>query len=346
MKTLFTLRRKSNALLDLIQECLDYKLHLAELNLENDSLKEELQAHRNRERERTDKQAESQQVGDKLQSELSALKEELFAAKTKLKKYQHELESLSSSALLNTELRNHVNALEKERENHSAKKEKIKVKHGALEKRNQELEDMYVSSSRELDRVNRQLSEKTSRITRLKTSAKETESELREQVEGLKRALKGELDREENCSIPLKMMYQGGVFNHKTFGKIRVPEGTAEGQRLRVKGRGRSTSTGTHGDAYLMIVALVESPWGRAGNDITGKVELTKAEQKESCFNVTMPHGFNRSIRLDELSGPNFNKDRQELRVSGLGVPVINGLGKFYGDLILTVELEKRFGLF
>jgi molecular chaperone DnaJ len=61
--------------------------------------------------------------------------------------------------------------------------------------------------------------------------------------------------------------------------KVRVPAGVADGQRIRVKGRGAAgTHGGEAGDLYVVVSVEPHPLFGRRGNDLTVRVPLSFAE--------------------------------------------------------------------
>ena len=61
--------------------------------------------------------------------------------------------------------------------------------------------------------------------------------------------------------------------------KVRVPAGVADGQRIRVKGRGGAgTHGGESGDLYVVVSVEPHRIFGRRGNDLTVRVPITYSE--------------------------------------------------------------------
>ena len=60
---------------------------------------------------------------------------------------------------------------------------------------------------------------------------------------------------------------------------MRVPAGVADGQRIRVKGRGGAGANGgPPGDLYVVVHVRPHALFGRNGNDLTLRVPVTFAE--------------------------------------------------------------------
>jgi molecular chaperone DnaJ len=61
--------------------------------------------------------------------------------------------------------------------------------------------------------------------------------------------------------------------------KVRVPAGVADGQRIRVKGRGAAGAHGGEpGDLYVVVSVEPHPRFGRRGDDLTVRVPVTFAE--------------------------------------------------------------------
>jgi molecular chaperone DnaJ len=61
--------------------------------------------------------------------------------------------------------------------------------------------------------------------------------------------------------------------------KVRIPAGVADGQRIRVKGRGGAGANGGEpGDLYVVVSVAPHELFGRRGNDLTVHVPVTFAE--------------------------------------------------------------------
>lgn len=127
--------------------------------------------------------------------------------------------------------------------------------------------------------------------------------------------------------------------------KVRIPQGVASGQRIRLKGRGAPGSNGgPAGDLYVVVHVQPHPVFGRNGNDLTLTIPVTypelalgaavKVPTLTTPVTVKMPAG-SRSGRV--------------LRVRGRGIEK----GEKKGDLLVTVEVsvpeklttEERFAI-
>ena len=117
--------------------------------------------------------------------------------------------------------------------------------------------------------------------------------------------------------------------------KVRIPAGVADGQRIRVKGRGAAGANGgPPGDLYVVVHVRAHSLFGRSGNDLTLRLPVTFAEATLGA-----------DVRVPTLDGkvtvriPPGTPSGKVLRVRGHGV---HGDGKkaSTGDLLVTVDVQ------
>lgn len=121
-----------------------------------------------------------------------------------------------------------------------------------------------------------------------------------------------------------------GFVNNSGSVKIKLPKNVSEGQKIKLKGKGRTDSYGRHGDMYLTI-HLVDKEYGIEGTTLIKDVEITPAEavlgtQKE----ITTLHG-KINIKI-----PKMVSSGQVLRLKELGLPDKNGK---YGDLKVKMKI-------
>jgi molecular chaperone DnaJ len=114
--------------------------------------------------------------------------------------------------------------------------------------------------------------------------------------------------------------------------KVRVPAGVADGQRIRVKGRGGAGANGgPAGDLYVVVHVQPHALFGRNGNNLTLRVPVTFAEA-----------ALGADVRVPTLDGqvtvrvPPGTPSGKVMRVRGKGIP--NGKGT--GDLLVTVDVQ------
>jgi molecular chaperone DnaJ len=121
--------------------------------------------------------------------------------------------------------------------------------------------------------------------------------------------------------------------------KVRVPAGVADGQRIRVKGRGAAGANGgPPGDLYVIVHVRPHALFGRSGHDLTLRLPVTFAEA-----------ALGADVKVPTLDGqvtvriPAGTPAGKVLRVRGHGVRD-NGRGKA-GDLLVTVDVQVPVNL-
>jgi molecular chaperone DnaJ len=132
---------------------------------------------------------------------------------------------------------------------------------------------------------------------------------------------------------PCTTCHGTGVERRPRRVKVRIPPGVADGQRIRLKGRGGSgRNGGPAGDLYV-VVSVAEHPlFGRSGKHLTLTVPITYPEAVLGA-----------DIRVPTLDGepvtlriPPGTRSGKTFRVRGKGVAPAQGTP---GDLLVTVEV-------
>jgi len=115
--------------------------------------------------------------------------------------------------------------------------------------------------------------------------------------------------------------------------RIRVPMGVADGQRLRVRGRGApGAAGGPPGDLEVTVHVRPHPVFGRAGGDLLLTLPVTYAEAVLGA-EVKVPTADGGSVTLRVPPGTSSGR---RLRVRGRGIPSPSGTS---GDLLVTVEV-------
>jgi molecular chaperone DnaJ len=113
--------------------------------------------------------------------------------------------------------------------------------------------------------------------------------------------------------------------------RVRVPAGVADGQRIRLKGRGGAgRNGGPPGDLFVTVSVGKHPLFRRRGRDLTITVPVTFAEAALGA-QISVPT-LDRPVTLKIPPGTRSGKT---LRVRGRGVPLSKGAG----DLLVTVEV-------
>ncbi|ROT33738.1 molecular chaperone DnaJ [Micromonospora sp. HM5-17] len=123
----------------------------------------------------------------------------------------------------------------------------------------------------------------------------------------------------------------GGVTKSRTI-NVRFPPGVADGQRIRLSGRGEPGERGgSAGDLYVLVRVRPDELFGRDGDDLTLTVPITIAEAV-----------LGTDLRVPTLDGavtlrvPPGTPSGRKLRARGRGVVRRDGQA---GDLLVTLEI-------
>ncbi len=115
---------------------------------------------------------------------------------------------------------------------------------------------------------------------------------------------------------------------------MRIPAGVADGQRIRVKGRGGAGANGgPPGDLYVVVHVGGHALFGRSGNDLTVRLPVTFAEAALGADVKVPTLDAPVTVRI-----PPGTPSGKVLRVRGKGVAV-DGSSKD-GDLLVTVDVQ------
>ncbi len=125
------------------------------------------------------------------------------------------------------------------------------------------------------------------------------------------------LDVHARIQVPFDIAVKGGVFPINYNGesiKVKIPEGIKTGQKLRVRGKGKSLQ-GQRGDLILEVEVAPSNEWERKGDDLYKKVDVP--------LKIMM---FGGKMGIDTFKGninvkiPKNSKCCQKLRIKGYGV--------------------------
>ena len=145
-------------------------------------------------------------------------------------------------------------------------------------------------------------------------------------------------DIQATMSIPLR---DAATTHKQTFSingesiRITVPAGIADGQKIRLKGRGNaSMGNGERGDLYITFRIEPDPTFTRRGNDlyVTVKSDMYTMILGGDIVLPTLRGNVKMSIR------PGTQPD-STLRLRGKGFPVYKKEGSF-GDLFVTMKVE------
>lgn len=121
-----------------------------------------------------------------------------------------------------------------------------------------------------------------------------------------------------------------GIINENKSLKVKLPKEIKEGQKIRIKGEGKTDAYGQKGDLYLVITPK-DSEYEISGHDLTKDVEITPPEAVLGCKKeIKTLHG-NIGIKIP----PNTSTGKT-LRLKNLGLPKKSG---GYGNLNARIKI-------
>ena len=131
---------------------------------------------------------------------------------------------------------------------------------------------------------------------------------------------------------PCPTCHGSGVQTKERTLTVRIPAGVADGQKVRLKGKGSPGERGGPAGDLLVRVSVAAHPvFGRKGDHLTLTVPVTYAEAALGA-NVVVPT-VDGTVTLKVPAGTSSGRT---FRVKGKGVPVKGGAG----DLLVTVEVD------
>ena len=121
-----------------------------------------------------------------------------------------------------------------------------------------------------------------------------------------------------------------GIINENKSIKVKLPKEIKEGQKVRLKGEGKTDAYGQKGDLYLVITPK-DSEYEIKGSDLTKEIEITPPEAVLGCKkDIETLHG-NIGIKI-----PPMTSSGKMLRLKNLGLPKKSG---GYGNLNAKIKI-------
>ena len=115
---------------------------------------------------------------------------------------------------------------------------------------------------------------------------------------------------------------------------VKIPKGVKEGQKIRLKGEGKSNAYGEKGDLYF-IINFKDSEYTIDGENLTKIVEITPSEAVIGCKkDITTLHG------IIGIKIPPETRSGKILRLKDLGLPKKNG-GFGFLNIKITINIPK-----
>ncbi|RMG66854.1 MAG: J domain-containing protein [Calditrichaeota bacterium] len=145
-------------------------------------------------------------------------------------------------------------------------------------------------------------------------------------------------DVEAQITIPFELAVNGGetVISTGTGKriKIKIPPGTEDGKRIRIRGQGQpSPNGGPAGDLFVVIRVAPHPEFERKGKDIYSTLHINLAEAVLGTEKTVQTVGGKR-VKLKIPPGTSSGK---LFRLPGLGVPAENGAGDHYVRVLVDV---------
>ena len=126
-----------------------------------------------------------------------------------------------------------------------------------------------------------------------------------------------------------------GIIHENKSLKVKLPKEVKEGQKIRLKGEGKTDAYGQKGDLYLIITPK-DSEYEIKGSDLTKEVEITPPEAVLGCKKeIKTLHG-NIGIKI-----PPMTSSGKSLRLKDLGLPKKSGGYGFLNAKVKIVLPEK-----
>ncbi|MCW2600436.1 MAG: dnaJ [Frankiales bacterium] len=131
---------------------------------------------------------------------------------------------------------------------------------------------------------------------------------------------------------PCPTCHGSGVQTKERTITVRIPAGVADGQKIRLKGKGAPGERGAPaGDLFVKVTVSAHPVFGRKGDHLTLTLPVTYAEAALGA-NVSLPT-IDGAVTLRVPAG---TRSGRTFRVKGKGVPLNSGAG----DLLVTVEVD------
>ncbi len=142
------------------------------------------------------------------------------------------------------------------------------------------------------------------------------------------------LDINSKITIPFNVAINGGEYSININGqsvKIKIPAGINSGEKLRIRGKGKSLN-GAKGDVLLSVEVSEDSKFKREGDDLYMPIDIPL---KIALFGGKISvDTFKKSVNIK--IAPN-TKNGQKIRLKGYGVQ--NRKSGIFGDMYLSVNV-------
>ncbi|EHH0538207.1 J domain-containing protein [Campylobacter lari] len=143
------------------------------------------------------------------------------------------------------------------------------------------------------------------------------------------------LDLQASIKIPFEKGILGGehsIMINKEQVKIKIPHGIKDGEKLRIRGKGKSFQ-GHSGDLILKVELEQSDEYEREDDDLYKKVEISL---KTALFGDKI--SVNTPRKEVKITIPPNSKNNQKIRLKGYGVQ--NRKTDIYGDMYLILNVK------
>ncbi|EAH5176973.1 J domain-containing protein [Campylobacter lari] len=144
-----------------------------------------------------------------------------------------------------------------------------------------------------------------------------------------------DLDLQASIKIPFEKGILGGehsIMINKEQVKIKIPHGIKDGEKLRIRGKGKSFQ-GHSGDLILKVELEQSDEYEREDDDLYKKVEISL---KTALFGDKI--SVNTPRKEVKITIPPNSKNNQKIRLKGYGVQ--NRKTDIYGDMYLILNVK------
>jgi DnaJ-class molecular chaperone len=140
-------------------------------------------------------------------------------------------------------------------------------------------------------------------------------------------------DLEGRVTVSAREAIEGSEVHLTQHGvRVKIPKGVAEGQRIRVAGRGQKGQAGA-GDLYLEVRVATPPGFEREGADLMLDVPLTVLQVMQgTSVTIPTPEGTTLTMKI-----PAGTQSGRRLRLRGKGLPVKGGRGDLYARVQVRI---------
>ncbi|EBF5546541.1 J domain-containing protein [Campylobacter coli] len=147
-----------------------------------------------------------------------------------------------------------------------------------------------------------------------------------------------DLDSTIELSIPFEKAVVGGEYSFNLQGetiKFKIPHGIKQGEKLRIRNKGKNGRNGTRGDLIVKVKLGESEIYQREDDDLYQKVDISL---KTALFGgkVTV-NTLKENKKEATITIPANSKNGQKIRLKGYGVQ--NRKSDIYGDMYLVLNV-------